>query len=1302
MAGVPLGCASNDPDPCGPVKGDFCRAISTIDGSQRKNADMCAPSVSPWTTGSCKHGKKTANQTCTGVSDPRCNSDLPGDFCAEGLPAKMCADSGLWCKDNSDCPGSSATDVCAPATSRMMTVKRALRRAITDYSDKVNFGFMNTYQGRGIPVTAPDATTAIFPYVEVPCSGLTEVTETKFLTRGELEKAGCFSLATGPRDCTIDYGGNGAINGTPSLNRIDYSLVGTNDSRWAIPRTDGSGKYNHADPTLGANTSWLACASLPAPNLPTCDFGSQGTGLYEGSYYTFKYYQGTIPTGHVSGAGSLVSPVYFETYKGKFIDSSAGGGKCYNAVDAERTDIVNDGIYGRVAYTGHPYDSDNEVQVPWGGSSNSSACDSGTGAIWNQKVVPFLNSTATGTATVTDTGTGTVIDTSIFGSTTINRLQKTLMTTARLERASFGGVDATGKLAPIGCALADAGSYMSTVQGNDSTNNGGTTDSPKPPCWSNSIVLVVDGQSNGPGDTDAVGTINCASTACASPTLTDGSNVCNCSAITHAKALADSGVQTYVVVNAPATWSARYPYTYAFLWNLALAGSKGLTTASFGTTEDEVYKAVSDKIAAAAYHFTFTTTVPVAGANMQDPVSQAITTSNMLYSTSVGYPSWKANLWAFDTTSSVDLKWDALKTFSQGRPSADPEGHPGDWTKRRIFFQLKNSKVVHPVLINSTGAIVNASELSDAGLGASSDEAQLIMQWLLGKPTLGNPAPLMGSITSSTPIVVGQGGDIQNPVPGSATYAQKTWKRPQLVYVGADDGMLHAFFAHVGDLALGEAHYYGGEEAFAFIPQDMLPVITRLYAQGGQKLAVDKSEHIFGLAASPKVKDMCIGSTCDSNDTTEWHTVLVMPEGPGGNKPFVLDITNVVDATALHGLSTDSLLWSAPVTTYSSTYHKYLGETTSVPAFYYDPSSDLANRNRLIFASGYPIYSQSGHAEQGLSIMNVVSDSGKVMETKDVMSLGDTTCPTLGTRAVLADVTVARNYASIATSQTLMAAYVVDTYGNTFQYLPATSSLTNLYSMKPACKHPLYFAPAVVQLDRSPKSGKSAAGFIYLVQVTNSNLDPNTIAFSDSHPASQLVVTKLDGNNGPPTIVRAYNPLDTIGQIVLTTDPNADPTTQICLQPVNGFTGNAKLKGQTCADAGGTLMPETTRPVGTPIAVLRSDGLGFQVITSWFDPSAAANDCSGGKQYNYGTSYVTVHEFGADGSYYQIAGLTLTDTVLTGVAFIGTGLFVDGINAASTPSAINIGETFSTMQQAQNNNSPERYARTSWSERVDM
>ena len=269
----------------------------------------------------------------------------------------------------------------------------------------------------------------------------------------------------------------------------------------------------------------------------------------------------------------------------------------------------------------------------------------------------------------------------------------------------------------------------------------------------------------------------------------------------------------------------------------------------------------------------------MAGATTQDPTTKILTTSPLLYDTSVSYPSWQGTVRAFNGSAGASLDWNAATVAASG--------HPG-WNHRRIYFSDKSGTVVPVQITNdSSGSIVNESALYSAGLGANATEAGLIMQWLLGKPGLGNPSPFMGSISSSTPIAVGQGA--ANGLNGSTQYSQTTFTRPQLVYVGADDGMLHAFFAQGGIKTPNGPDSIGGEEAFAFIPNDMLPVITKLYAQGGQELPFDKGQHIFGLASSPKVKDMCIGANCQSSTGGDWHTVLVMPEGAGGNKPFALD-----------------------------------------------------------------------------------------------------------------------------------------------------------------------------------------------------------------------------------------------------------------------------------------------------------------------------------------------------------------------------------------------------------------------------
>lgn len=90
--------------------------------------------------------------------------------------------------------------------------------------------------------------------------------------------------------------------------------------------------------------------------------------------------------------------------------------------------------------------------------------------------------------------------------------------------------------------------------------------------------------------------------------------------------------------------------------------------------------------------------------------------------------------------------------------------------------------------------------------------------------------------------------------------------RPELIYVGANDGMLHAISAA------------DGSEVFAFIPQTLLQHMPKLtgqnYKGGGHRFYVD---------GSPIVRDVYINN--------QWRTVLVGTLRAGGKSLFALDVT---------------------------------------------------------------------------------------------------------------------------------------------------------------------------------------------------------------------------------------------------------------------------------------------------------------------------------------------------------------------------------------------------------------------------
>ena len=141
----------------------------------------------------------------------------------------------------------------------------------------------------------------------------------------------------------------------------------------------------------------------------------------------------------------------------------------------------------------------------------------------------------------------------------------------------------------------------------------------------------------------------------------------------------------------------------------------------------------------------------------------------------------------------------------------------------------------------------------------------------------------IGDILNSTPAVVGvtsfgYGSILEDVAPASAAsypaYVElkkgiygNTSQSP-ILYVGTNDGMLHAFD--------GSDSSTGGTELFSFIPNGVIPYLNEL-AQPGYT-------HRFFVDGTPTVTDAWLG---------EWKTVLAASTGASvARSVFALDITN--------------------------------------------------------------------------------------------------------------------------------------------------------------------------------------------------------------------------------------------------------------------------------------------------------------------------------------------------------------------------------------------------------------------------
>jgi len=101
---------------------------------------------------------------------------------------------------------------------------------------------------------------------------------------------------------------------------------------------------------------------------------------------------------------------------------------------------------------------------------------------------------------------------------------------------------------------------------------------------------------------------------------------------------------------------------------------------------------------------------------------------------------------------------------------------------------------------------------------------------------------------------------------GYAAFKASMASRPGTVYVGANDGMLHAFDATTGD------------ELWAYMPTAVLPY---LYQLADKQYA---TQHRYFVDATPTAQDVYVGG--------KWITMLVGGLGAGGRSYYALDITD--------------------------------------------------------------------------------------------------------------------------------------------------------------------------------------------------------------------------------------------------------------------------------------------------------------------------------------------------------------------------------------------------------------------------
>ncbi|BBB27731.1 type IV pilus assembly protein PilY1 [Amphritea japonica ATCC BAA-1530] len=161
---------------------------------------------------------------------------------------------------------------------------------------------------------------------------------------------------------------------------------------------------------------------------------------------------------------------------------------------------------------------------------------------------------------------------------------------------------------------------------------------------------------------------------------------------------------------------------------------------------------------------------------------------------------------------------------------------------------------------------LNASDKRLLGV-SSADE---LIRYTRGESVVGlrGRNTLLGDIVHSNPIYIGASRGFNSSASYRAFKAATKTREP-MIYVGANDGMLHGFRAS------------DGKELLAYIPSVLLPKL--------KYLAAEEYQHRYYVDGSPMVNDAFIDG--------DWRTMLAGGLNGGGQGVYVLDITDPDDFT---------------------------------------------------------------------------------------------------------------------------------------------------------------------------------------------------------------------------------------------------------------------------------------------------------------------------------------------------------------------------------------------------------------------
>lgn len=325
-----------------------------------------------------------------------------------------------------------------------------------------------------------------------------------------------------------------------------------------------------------------------------------------------------------------------------------------------------------------------------------------------------------------------------------------------------------------------------------------------------------------------------------------------------------------------------------------------------------------------------------------------------------------------NTGDTLGTVWQVIETDVNGQPTGNTTlPTPGS---RNIVVWVDGTKQAVDFNFTNITAAANNLKGTNANIQMSNAVTSDMVDFLRGIRTkegkgLRKRQAVLGDIVNATPAFVKSNTNPQyeklpSSTPGLSGYSAymtgKAARTEGVLFVGANDGMLHAFGEGTGTAV-------GGRELFAYIPRSVLGKLESLTATGYNYA------HTFTVDGPLSETDAYITTPnlTSSGLSTGWRNLVLGTTGAGAKSVFALNTSNPL------GMNSKAVLWEInpdpafPVLTgNSTTSFQELGNVLSPVQSGITVSGDWVT----VFGNGYD--SKSGMA----SLFIVETGSGKLLK----------------------------------------------------------------------------------------------------------------------------------------------------------------------------------------------------------------------------------------------------------------------------------------------------------------------------------